>query len=247
MRIMSLLVSCVFFSEGAIALEADFAEVSRGIKASLRGEAPVVVGELESARVRCIPHLPLPVERTQRISSCWLNVAPSNRLRVSNVEGDRCGHASNSEVAPRSARECKLIHDRSVLQGNGYCVIRDFHGVIGNLQKPEKSIRSNSRVKVVQLGRQTDVPKVQSYQDECAMGLGGCTSSSYVGRDATNVVPLVHTDVGDYRVRVALVVGRGAEGISHGHMALEIRDDVGFGVLAIEKGPNTWGKDVKER
>jgi hypothetical protein len=99
----------------------------------------------------------------------------------------------------------------------------------------------------VQLGRQTDVPKVQSYQDECAMGLGGCTSSPYVGRDPANVVALIDPDVGDYRVRVALVVRRGAEGISHCHMSLEIGDDMGFCVFTIEKGPDTGGKDIKER
>jgi hypothetical protein len=30
-------------------------------------------------------------------------------------------------------------------------------------------------------------------------------------------------------------------------MALEIGKDMGFCVFAIEKGPNTWGKDVKQR
>jgi hypothetical protein len=99
----------------------------------------------------------------------------------------------------------------------------------------------------VQLGRQTDVPKVQSYQDESAARLIGRGSSPYVGRDAANVIASINADVGDYCVLVALVVRRGAEGVSHGRMALEIRDDIGFCVLAIEKGPNTGGKDVKER
>lgn len=99
----------------------------------------------------------------------------------------------------------------------------------------------------MQLGRQTDVPKVQSYQDERAGRLGGCSSSSYVGRDAANVIASIDADIGDHRVVVALVVRRRAKGISHGHLALEVGDYVGLCVLAIEKGPNTWGKDVEER
>lgn len=140
-----------------------------------------------------------------------------------------------------------MIHNRSVAQGNGYGVVRDFHGVVGNLQKPEEPIRSDSRIEIVQLGRQTDVPKVQSYQDESAVRLGGCSSSPYVGRNAASILASINADVGDHRVLVALVVRRGAKGISHGHMALEVRNDIGFCVLAVQKGPNTWGKDVEER
>lgn len=234
------------FDEGSISLEADFAEVSCGIKASLRGETPVVVGERESARVRCIPHLPLPVERTQRIGTGWSNVAPCTRLRVSNVERERSGNSRDTKVIPRSARKSKLIHDRGVLQGNGYCVICDFHGVVGNLQNPKKPIRSDSRIEIVQLGRQTDVPKVQSYKDERAVRPRRCGSSPCVGRNAAKVIALIDADVGDDCVRVALVVLRGAEGISHGHMTLEVGDLIGFGVLAIQKGPNPWGKVIKE-
>lgn len=36
----------------------------------------------------------------------------------------------------------------------------------------------------MQLGRQTDVPEIQSYQDESAVLFGGSTSSPYVGRNA---------------------------------------------------------------
>jgi len=79
------------------------------------------------------------------------------------------------------------------------------------------------------------------------MRLGGCSSSSYVSRQAAKVIASIDADVRDHSVVVALVVRRGAEGISHGHMALEVGDYIGFCVLAIEKGPNTWGKDVKER
>lgn len=99
----------------------------------------------------------------------------------------------------------------------------------------------------MQLGRQTDVPKVQSYQDERAGRLGGCSSSSYVGRDAAYVIASINADVSDHCVLVALVVCRGPQGISHGDMALEVGDYVRLCVLAVEKGPNTWGKDVKER
>ena len=99
----------------------------------------------------------------------------------------------------------------------------------------------------MKLGRQTDVPKVQSYQDERALRFGGCRSSPYIGRNAAHVIASIDADVGDHRVLVALVVRPGAEGISHGHMAFEVRDYVRLCVLAIEKDPNTWGKDVKER
>ena len=34
-----------------------------------------------------------------------------------------------------------------------YLVIRDLDGVVGNLQKPEESIRSDSWIEIVQLGR----------------------------------------------------------------------------------------------
>ena len=64
----------------------------------------------------------------------------------------------------------------------------------------------------MQLGRQTDVPKVQSYQDERAGRLGGCSSSPYVGRDAANVIASIDADVSDHRVLLAVVVRRGAEG-----------------------------------
>lgn len=146
------------FNEGPIAFKADFAEVSRGIKASLRGEGPVFISQGKCARVLCLRHLPCPVERTQRISTGRLNLARRTRLRISNVEGQRRGNSRDTKVIPGSARKSELIHDRSVLQGNGNCVIRDFHRVVGNLQKPEKPIRCDSWIEIVQLGRQTDVP-----------------------------------------------------------------------------------------
>lgn len=166
-------------------------------------------------------------------------MARSTRLCVSNVEGKCSGSSGNPQVLPRSAGETKLIHDRSVLQRNGDCIIRDRHGVVGNLEKPEKAIRSDSGIEIVQLGRQTDVPKVQSYENERAMPFGGCSSSADVGWDTANVIALIDADVSDHRVLVALAIRGGAEGISHGHMALEIRDDIGFCVLAIEKRPDT--------
>jgi hypothetical protein len=170
------------FNEGPVALKADFAEVSCGIKTSLRGEGAIIVGKGKCSRVRSIPHFAFPVERTQRISTDWLNVARSPRLRVGNVEGEGSGNSGDTKVIPRSAREPELIHDVSVLQGDSYCVIRDFHGIIGNLQEPEKPIRSNSWIEIVQKGRQTDVPEIQSYQDEGAVvRLGGGSSSRWVG------------------------------------------------------------------
>jgi hypothetical protein len=140
-----------------------------------------------------------------------------------------------------------LIHDRSVLQRNGYGIIRDFDRIVGNLQKPEKPIRSDSWTEIVQLGRQTDVPKVQSYQHECGVPLGGSTSSPDIGWDRANVIASIDADVGDHRVLLALVVSGRTEGISHRHTALEIRDNIGFCVLAVKKGPDARRESVKER
>ena len=99
----------------------------------------------------------------------------------------------------------------------------------------------------MQLGRQTDVPKVQSYLDERAVCLGGCGSSRAESGNATNVIALIDADVGDYRVLFAIIVHRGAEGISHGHLALEIRNAVGFSVEAIKCRSNTGKKLIEER
>ena len=88
----------------------------------------------------------------------------------------------------------------------------------------------------MQLGRQTDVPKVQSYQYECGVSLGGCRSSPWVGGDAANVITSIDADVRDYAVLVAVIVGRGSEGISHSDLALEVLDDIGFCVLAVKEG-----------
>jgi len=96
----------------------------------------------------------------------------------------------------------------------------------------------------VQLGRQTDVPEIQSYQDERAVPLGGCSSSPWIGGDAANVIALIDADVRDHGVLVAFVVGRGAESISHGHLTLEIGDDIGFRVLAIKERPNAGTENV---
>ena len=232
------------FNEGSITLKTDFAEVSRRIKTSLRREGAVVISKGKCSRVRRIPHLPFPVERTQRIITGWFNVPRSTRLRISDVERERRRNSGDSKVSPRSAGKLKLIHDRSVLQGNGNCVVCDFHGVIGDLQKPEKPIRQDSRIEIVQLGRQTDVPEVQSYQDERGVPLGGGRSSPWVGGDAANVLTLIDPDVGDYRILVALVVGRGAERVSHGYLALEVGDDIGFRVLAVKERPNAGPENV---
>lgn len=99
----------------------------------------------------------------------------------------------------------------------------------------------------MQLGRQTDVPEVQSYLDERAVRLGGCCSSRAERGKATNVIALIDADVGDHRVLFAIVVGRGAEGISHGHVALEIGNAVGFSVEAIKCRSNTGKKLIEER
>ena len=76
------------------------------------------------------------------------------------------------------------------------------------------------------------------------MPFGGCSATPHVGGDAANVIASIHADVGDYSVPVALVVGRGAKGISHGHPALEIRDDVGFCVLAVKERPDAGNETV---
>jgi hypothetical protein len=115
------------------------------------------------------------------------------------------------------------------------------------LQKPEKPIRSDSWTEIVQLGRQTDVPKVQSYQHECGVPLGGSTSSPDIGWDRANVISSIDADVGDHRVLIALVVGGSTEGISHRHTALEIRDDIGFCVLAVKECPDARRENIKER
>ena len=115
------------------------------------------------------------------------------------------------------------------------------------LVETRKAIREDSWTEIVQLGRQTDVPKVQSYQDERDVPLFGCSSSPDEGGDAANVIALIDADVCNHREPVAIVVPRGAEGVSHRHTALEVGNCVGFCVLAVKAYPDARRENVEEQ
>src|SRR5262249_15181209 len=66
----------------------------------------------------------------------------------------------------------EAINHRHILQANRYGVASDLQGIIRDSYHPEKAIRQNPRIKVMQSCPQTGVEEVDSYLDECSAGMG---------------------------------------------------------------------------
>ena len=80
-----------------------------------------------------------------------MNVARRASFSVGNFKRQRRRYAGRTEVVPRPTRELKLIDDGCIFQRNGQSVIRNSYAVVRHLQNPEKTIRCDAGIKVVQL------------------------------------------------------------------------------------------------
>jgi hypothetical protein len=89
-------------------------------------------------------------------------------------------------------------------------------------------------------GRQTDAPEVNSYLDESAVRwrrLGVASAIHGVDGLATDIVPLIHTDIGDDGVGVTVTVRCRSKPVTHGRNTLEVCEAVRIGAGRI-KGRN---------
>jgi len=226
----------VFPEKGAVSFRAHLAKISRGVEIPLCRERAVGVGNGESSRIRGHPHLASPIERTEWIGGGWSNVPRRTHFRVCDVKRDRRRDPGSAEIITCATRELKLVNNRCVFQRNRQCVFRYLHGVIRDLHEPEKTIRSDARIEVMDLlswGPRTGEPEINSYLDEGAMRLSGGRASGGESRLRADIITLVDTDVGDHLVGLAGVVGGEAEGVTHGSYPAEIRDAMRLCVQAV--------------
>jgi hypothetical protein len=130
----------VFSEEGAIPFRAHLTKISRGAETPLCRERAVVIRKREGSRVRGHPHLAGPIKGTERVGGSWSNVARRAHFRVGDVKRDRCWDSGSAEIISCSTREFKLINDGQICQRDRQRVIRYLHGVIRDLQDPEKTV-----------------------------------------------------------------------------------------------------------
>lgn len=252
--------------EGSVPLPAYFAKVTLRTEASLRRKTAVRVGNRESSGVRRVRHFARPIEGTERIPGNRPNVSRPARFLIGDVERDGRRGTGVSQVdyfsIRQSIRECKLVDDRHIRQRNRDGVVRDRHGVIGDLNDPEKTVCADPAVEVMHLCRwkpRTREPEIYSYLDEGATYLlreGGRSSCAERGL-RTKVITLVDANVSDDLVLLAGVIRGRPERVAHGDCAVEIGDSVWLGVHAVEEGPrqrnarseliDEWRHDVAAR
>src|SRR6516162_1852758 len=82
---------------------------------------------------------------------------------------------------------------------NRQSVVGDPHRTIRNFHGPEETVWQSPRTEIMKLGPQTEVPEVNSYLDKSAARMcrfcgAGAVRVRYL---ASDVFPLIYTDVGD--------------------------------------------------
>ena len=167
-------------NKGSIPYDTHLPKVTHGTETSLRRKTAVIVGNRERSDVCRRRHFARPSERTERIVGTWPNGLCRARRRISNVErDDGCRITGVSQVDYRSirervyVREYLLVDDRYILQTDRQPVFRDLHGVVGNLQDPEKSGRADPSIEVMYLCRwrpeTREREEINSYLDKGAV------------------------------------------------------------------------------
>ena len=226
--------------ETAIAFGSNFAEQAGGINAARGGEAAVVVGHGKRPRVDGVLHGTLPVKRAHGIG-LGLNLARSSQSAVS--DGERNGGGNRA-----GTKEEEIIGHGHVLQVDGESVAVNLDGIIRNLDYPENSGQRRAGIEIVDLVPRTGVKEVESYQHKCARPFGRFRGAHAADRafDADKL-SLEDANVGADVVGVALTVGGGASGVSHGHRALKVVDAVGIGIATIKASTGAGKKGVDQR
>ena len=114
--------------------------------------------------------------------------------------------------------------------------IRRRHSTVRDLHHPENPIGRDSRIEIMDLyGRpRTEVVEVYSYLYECTVRPGGFCAPSGILRFSPHIIRLIHADIRDYEVGLAIIVGRRAHGVAHRHRAVGVGYPVGIGINAIE-------------
>src|SRR5215472_3139851 len=131
-------------------------------------------------------------------------------------------------------------------------VIGDLHRTVRNFHDPEETIWQSPRTEIMQLGRQTDVPEVESYLHEGAVRTRRFCGTCTVNRIrclASSVFPLIYADVRDNGVFLPLFVRRRAARVPHSRDAAKIGDAVWIRIHGIERGSlvRRAGKELIEK
>src|SRR5262249_50385376 len=126
-------------------------------------------------------------------------------------------------------------------------VFGDLHRTVRNFHDPEETVGQSPRTEIMKLGRQTDVPEVESYLHEGALRprrfCGARTDG--IRCFTPNVFPLINADVGYDDVLFALIVHRHATCVAHSRDTTKIRDAVGIRIYGIQQG-SLVGRTGKE-